>query len=194
MVATDLNPYLLTEAATLAHAEGMGERIRFEQTDAEQLRYRDNEFDIAISCTVMEEGDADRMLTELARVTKPGGRIVIVTRAIDVDWWVNIELPEDLKRKLHAYGPKTGAGVGAKGCADGGIYLRVMHAGVKPVEMGPRFAAYRDGGRLEDVLARLASALSSSEKKAFQRAVSAAKDDGTLLVAEPFHCVVGEVQ
>jgi len=193
-VATDLNPYFLMEAQALADDAQMMSRVRFEKANAEHLPHGDDSFDTAMSCTVMEEGDAGQMLSELVRVTKPGGRIVILTRALDVDWWINIGLSQDLRRRLNAHGPNTGSGVGAKGCADSGIYHRVLNAGVNPLLMGPQFANYRDGERREDVLARLVSALSGEEKEAFHKAVDVARSDGTLIVAEPFHCVVGEVR
>lgn len=193
IVATDLNPYLLTEARALVEAEGMASRIRFEQADGTQLPYGDNEIDVAFSSTVIEEAHADQMLAELARVTKPGGRIVAITRAIDVDWWVNLDLPEDLRRSLNVNGPKTGAGVSADGCADASLYLRAQDTGIKSLRMGPQFAPYRDGARLEDVLARLRSTLAESDLAAFSRAVDQGRSNGTLLVCEPFHCLVGEV-
>jgi len=49
-----------------------------------------NSVDVALSCTVMEEGDADRMLGELVRVTRPGGRVGAIVRALDMPWWANL--------------------------------------------------------------------------------------------------------
>jgi hypothetical protein len=43
---------------------------------------------VALSSTVFEEGDADRMLAEIVRVTRPGGRIGIGT--VDMPFWVNL--------------------------------------------------------------------------------------------------------
>ena len=69
----DINPYLLREAAALAAREGLAERIEFRQGSAEALPLADASVDVALSLTVMEEGDADRMMAELVRVTRPGG-------------------------------------------------------------------------------------------------------------------------
>jgi SAM-dependent methyltransferase len=193
VVATDLNPYLLAEARALAEIGGIAARIRFEEADGAQLRFSDNQFDMVFSSTVLEEAPADKMLSELARVTKPGGRLVAITRAIDVDWWVNLDVPEDIRRSLNANGPETGAGVGADGCADASLYARAQRLGLSPLRMGPQFAAYRDGERLQDVLARLGSTLPQGDRAVFDQAAERGRSNGTLMVCEPFHCLVGEV-
>jgi SAM-dependent methyltransferase len=193
IVATDLNPYLLSQARSLAQAEGLSERIRFEEANGTQLPYEENTFDLAFSATVLEEAPAEPMLGELVRVTKPGGRIVAMTRAIDVDWWANLAVPDDMRRRLHASGPATGAGVGKDGCADASLYYLATAAGLEPLQIGPQFAADRRGPRLQDVLPRLKSTLPEHERGLFQEAVDAGQKDGTLVVCEPFHCFVGKV-
>jgi predicted nicotinamide N-methyase len=84
LIGVDMSPYLLREARQLARQEGFGDVIEFHEGRAEALPFSDDSIDVALSCTVMEEGDADRMLTELIRVTKPGGRVAVVVRAVDV--------------------------------------------------------------------------------------------------------------
>jgi SAM-dependent methyltransferase len=190
IVATDLNPYFLSEARALAEGQGLVGSIAFERANAESLPYADGRFDVVVCCTVLEEGDAERMLSEFARVARPGGRIVVVTRALDIDWWVNLALPPPLKRKVEALGPSTGSGVGAAGCADASLYARVRSAGLAPHAMGPQFAIYSEGDRLDDVLHRLAAALSGAEARKFGDAVAEARSEGVLFVAEPHHCVV----
>lgn len=190
IVAADLNPYLLSEAQTLAESEGLSEAIAFEVANAEALPYSDGRFDVAFCCTVLEEGDADRMLSELARVTRPGGRVVILTRAIDVDWWVNLALPPDFKRKIEVMGASTGSGVAVTGCADASLYARVRSAGLSPSVMGPQFAIYTEGDRLDDVLDRLVAGLSDGEARKCREAIAATQSEGVLFVAEPHHCVV----
>ncbi len=192
IVAADLNPYLLSEARALVRSEGLTDAISFELANAEALPFADDRFDVAYCCTVMEEGDADRMVAEMARITHPGGRIAIITRAIDVDWWVNLALPRDLKRKIDALGPATGAGVGDRGCADSSLYARITKAGLTPVTMGPQFAVYRGGERLDDVLDRLVAALPEDEGRLCRSAIQQAQADGVLFAAEPFHCAVAK--
>ena len=182
---------LVAPARALVAKDGIEETITFEEANAETLPYPDAHFDVAISCTVLEEGQADRMLSELARVTKFEGRVVVMTRAIDVHWWVNLPVPDELRSKLNALGPSTGAGVGGDGCADASLYPRFLRAGLTPLMMGPQFAIYKEGERLNGVLDRLFSMLSKSDARICRDAARQAKTDGTVFVAEPFHSAVG---
>ncbi|MGI9522240.1 MAG: methyltransferase domain-containing protein [Hyphomicrobiaceae bacterium] len=190
IVGTDLSPYLLSEARLIAAGEELDQVISFEQANAEDLPYADESFDISISSTVMEEGDANKMIAELARVTNPGGRIIAVVRATDVDWWVNIPLSPDRQKEVNALGPKVGAGVGPGGCADASLYQRIIAARLQPNLMGPRFAVYRDGDRMSDVLDRLGAALPADATSDFQKARDEAQEAGTICMGEPFHCAV----
>ena len=191
IIATDINPYLLSEARALAAKDGLEETITFEEANAEILPYPDAHFDVAISCTVLEEGQADRMLSELARVTKSEGRVVVMTRAIDVHWWVNLPVPDELRSKLNELGQSTGAGVADDGCADASLYPRLLRVGLSPLMMGPQFAIYKEGERLNSVLARRLALLPESDARNCRDAARQAKADGTVFVAEPFHCAVG---
>ncbi|MBV9325564.1 MAG: class I SAM-dependent methyltransferase, partial [Chloroflexi bacterium] len=96
LTAVDVNNYLLREAASLARAEGLGQDIIFREGDAEGLPFASESFDVTLSFTVMEEVDADRMLAEMMRVTRRGGRIGVVVRAIDLPRFLNVSLPPDL--------------------------------------------------------------------------------------------------
>ena len=84
IIDVDINPYLLREAAELAKREGLVARMEFRRGSAEAIPLDDANVDVALAITVFEEGDADRMLAELVRVTKPGGRIGAVVRALDL--------------------------------------------------------------------------------------------------------------
>ena len=180
----------MSEARALARDKGLSEAIKFEQANAETLPYPDAHFDVVMCTTVLEEGNADRMLAELTRVTRPGGRIAVLTRAIDLDWWANLPVPGELRSRINALGPSTGAGVGDHGCADASLYERLTKAGLTPSMLGPQFAIYREGERLADVLDRLIAVLSESDARICHEAAQQAKRNGTLFVAEPFHCAV----
>jgi ubiquinone/menaquinone biosynthesis C-methylase UbiE len=73
IVAVDIHRELLRQAAALVRQEGLAEVIEFREGNAEALPFADNSFDVTFSATVMELLDADRMLHELIRVTRPGG-------------------------------------------------------------------------------------------------------------------------
>lgn len=56
-----------------------GARIRFEQGDALDLRYADDEFDAAtVGFGARNFADLERGLREMARVVRPGGRVVVL--------------------------------------------------------------------------------------------------------------------
>jgi len=89
-----VNPFLLREAAQLAEADGLAGAIQFRHGNAEALPFEDNAFDCAYSVTVFEECDAGRAIAEAVRVTRPGGRVGLVVRALDMRQWWNLDLPE----------------------------------------------------------------------------------------------------
>jgi hypothetical protein len=62
LIGVDMSPYLLREARQLSRREGFGDVIEFHEGRAEELPFTDDSIDVALSCTVLEEGDADRML------------------------------------------------------------------------------------------------------------------------------------
>ena len=75
-----LSPKQAERANALSAAAGLGERLNFQVADALQQPFQDGSFDLAWS---LESGehmpDKCRFFGELARVTAPGGRIIIVT-------------------------------------------------------------------------------------------------------------------
>ena len=91
-----------------------------------------------MSVTVIEETDADRMLAEMVRVTKPGGRVAVISRAVDMPRPMNLPLSISLKAKVEA--PQGQAS--PHGCADAGLYRRVLQAGLTQVKMLPQLAAF----------------------------------------------------
>jgi SAM-dependent methyltransferase len=76
VVGQDLAPVLIDTAQERAADEGV--EIQFEANDAEDLPYDDASFDIVTStCGVMFAPDHEAIANELARVTKPGGRLAL---------------------------------------------------------------------------------------------------------------------
>ncbi|MGZ8452518.1 MAG: class I SAM-dependent methyltransferase [Candidatus Binatia bacterium] len=193
IVAVDVNRYLVGEAVALAKREGLDGYIEFHLGDATQLPFADNRFDRTISCTVMEEGDADRMLSDFVRVTKPGGKVGSVTRSTDLPRWVNLPLSQQLKAKVDSAG-LFGGNVTDKGCADASLYRRMNEAGLKDVAMLPQWASHKDGERLDYLHERIVALLTPDEFTEWRAALDQAKGEGTFFIAEPFHCAVGRKQ
>jgi SAM-dependent methyltransferase len=189
IIGIDVNRYLLREATALARKEGVEDVITFHSGDAEALPFRENQVDVAFSFTVFEEGNADRMLAELVRVTKPGGRVAVMVRALDIPWVINVPLPDELKTKAqipHGF-------VAAEGCADGGLYRRFHQAGLTQVQMSPQFAASNrsDTAQAQFAHSAIVSSLNPEEKQEWHTAVAQAVADNTYFIAQPFHCALG---
>ena len=189
ITAVDIHRTLLREAAALATKEGLAEHIEFREGNAEVLPFGDNSFDVTMSATVMELLDAERMLREMVRVTRPGGRVGVVVRAIDMQSFVNVPVRAELKMKIAAL-PNGLAG--ASGCADGSLYRRFRNAGLQDVQMLPQLATYA-GARAHAADERIEAALSPAELAEWHTAVTQAEAEGTFFIALPFHCAVGTV-
>jgi ubiquinone/menaquinone biosynthesis C-methylase UbiE len=188
VVAMDIHRTLLREAQALAREEGMEGRITFQPGNAEALPFRDSSFDVVLSTTVMELLDADRMLREMVRVGKPGARVGVIVRAVDMRSVANLPLPAELKLKVESL-PNGVAG--ERGCADVSLYRRFHQAGLGDVRMFPQLATYSDSKRLHDVQERIMGALSPEEAQEWTLAVNRAEAEGTFFIALPFHCAVG---
>jgi demethylmenaquinone methyltransferase / 2-methoxy-6-polyprenyl-1,4-benzoquinol methylase len=78
VVGTDFCPEMLESAPAKASREGL--EIEFAVADAMDLRqYADNTFDVAsISFGIRNVDDPVKCLKEMARVVKPGGRVVVL--------------------------------------------------------------------------------------------------------------------
>ena len=78
VTGVDLTPELLAVARSKAKDAGF-EDIDFREGDAEQLPFADAAFDVVVStCGHMFAPDQPKVAAELARVTRPGGRVVFL--------------------------------------------------------------------------------------------------------------------
>ena len=187
----DMNPYFLTEARALARREGLLAHLTLSEGRAEALPVPDGVADVAFASTVFEEGDASEMLAELVRVTRPGGRVGVVVRAIDLPCIVNLPLAPALKTKVEAPG-MIGGGMSPKGCADASLYSRLRALGIEGLDCFPQLSAVKPSQpRIERYHQQILSALTPGEAAAWREAVAQGAVDGTYFIAQPYHCAVG---
>jgi len=185
--AIDVNPLLLREAAELARE--FGDRIGFTLGSALDLPFPEETFDCVFSVTVLEECDANRALAEMIRVARPGARIGIVVRAVDLAQWWNLELPAAINA-IASIPPQS---VGPGGVADASLYARMSHAGLVDLCAFPTLITldqpegpiwrYRE----DDVLSRL----SAEDAITWSDAREKAARHGVLVQAHALHCAVG---
>jgi len=189
ITAIDNNPFLLGEAASLAESAGLGGRIRFLPGNAETLPFPDASFDAVFSVTVLEECDADQAMVEMRRVLRPGGRMGVIVRSIDLPQWWSVPPPTGLAARM-TLPPQS---VGAKGVADASLYERARRAGFGDLVCFPSLVTLdRPEGPIwryrED---HLAAQLSLDETALWRTARDKAAADGLLFMSHPMHCVVG---
>jgi SAM-dependent methyltransferase len=188
ITATDLNRFLLSEAERLAEEEGGG-AIRFTEANAESLPFPDASFDHAFTVTVLEECDADRALAELVRVVRPGGRVGVIVRAIDMPQWWHLDVPDTIRRKVDVP-PQS---VGANGVADASLYRRMRTAGLTGLRGFPSLITLDlpDGPIWRYREDHVLTLLDTAETAIWRAAADAARQDGLLFQSHPMHCAVG---
>jgi SAM-dependent methyltransferase len=189
----DLNPYLLREAMSLATQEGLAHRFTLQEGQAEAIALASNSVDVALSCTVMEEGNAERMLAEMVRVTRPGGRIAVIVRSLDLPWWVHPPLSPELRSKVNRSG-LIGGEVTAAGCADASLYTRFRAVGLTELNCFPQLVTVTqryEPSRVASMEQRILAILMAEEAAEWRGSVARAKTDGNFFFALPHHCAVG---
>lgn len=189
IVGVDINEYLMQEARALVQKEGLESTVEFREGDAENLPFPDNSFDACISVTAIEEVDADRLLAEMKRVTRPGGKVAVISRSIDTGFIRNLTLSPELKAKVDA----PNGNVGAKGCADASLYARFFAAGLRDVKKFPQLAVFdqTDTTALQFMEDGFMPKLTPDEVKQWRAARAKAEAAGTFFMAWPHHCAVG---
>ena len=76
IVGIDLSDPLLQLANETAQAAGLGERVRFEKADVQEIPYDDDSFDIVINLQMLHiVEDPIAMLNEMERVLAPAGSL-----------------------------------------------------------------------------------------------------------------------
>jgi ubiquinone/menaquinone biosynthesis C-methylase UbiE len=192
VIDVDINPYLLREAAILTQRAGLAERMSFREGSAEAIPLDAGSVDVALSFTVMEEGGADRMLAELVRVTRPGGRVAAIVRSLDLPPWANLPISAALRAKVDIPG-LVGAGVAANGCADASLYRPFPAAGLTELKCFPQLVAITpaDISRFTVSQQQILAHLTAEEAVEWRSAAARAEAEGTFYIATGHHCAVG---
>lgn len=78
VVGIDLSEPLLKIAEGSDQATQLGERVKFEKADVQQIPYQDNSFDVVINLNMIHlVQDPISMLNEMERILKPDGVLFI---------------------------------------------------------------------------------------------------------------------
>jgi ubiquinone/menaquinone biosynthesis C-methylase UbiE len=112
VVGIDKSETMVAEAQARTDA-GACARVEFRVADAHDLPFPDASFDAAYSLRVFEIiGEPRRVLAEMVRVLRPGGRVVV--NGPDVDAWTIDAADRDVTRKVlhHACDHETNGWVG----------------------------------------------------------------------------------
>jgi ubiquinone/menaquinone biosynthesis C-methylase UbiE len=191
IVGVDINRYLLREAAALTRKDGLEGTITFREANAEALPFADGSFDVTMAVTVIEELDADRLLSEMVRVTKPGGKVAVIARAMDVPFLMNLPLGVSVQSKVEA--PGVMGQVTPQGCADRSLYRRAHHAGLTRMKMFTQLVSFdrRDTTLVQFMEALFVPKLSQDDAREWRAARAEAEANETFFMAWPHHCAVG---
>ncbi|MFT5391415.1 MAG: ubiquinone/menaquinone biosynthesis C-methylase UbiE [Gammaproteobacteria bacterium] len=189
IVATDLNPFFLTEAAALASGDSLAHTIEFREANAEALPFPDNSVDIVFSSTVMEECDADKMLAEMIRVARPGGRVAVIVRAIDAHSICSVDVESDVKSIIEA----PYRSVGEHGCADASLYRRFRESVLSHCEFFPHLLTLRDpaGAAWRYREPFFLAQLDDEQVQRWEAAKARAVQSDQFVFASGLHCAVG---
>jgi demethylmenaquinone methyltransferase/2-methoxy-6-polyprenyl-1,4-benzoquinol methylase len=89
VVGADFCHELLARAVTKTKRAGASERVRYIEADAQQLPFPDNTFQITcVAFGLRNITDMDRGLSEMVRVTKPGGRVAVLEFSKPRHWLI----------------------------------------------------------------------------------------------------------
>ncbi len=190
IVGVDVNPFFLREAAALVNREGMNNLVEFIEGSAEALPFPDERFDLAFSSTVIQRVNAEKMLSEMVRVTKLGGRVAVLGHAHDMPRWINLPLGETLKAKIDSPPWVTDRGH-PEGCDDASLYRLFSNLGLSDLKMFPYMASFGGDSRLQGLQSSILPGLSPDETEEWHAAVIQAEAERTFFIGTPYHCCVG---
>ena len=86
VTGVDLSRNMLAKAISLARSAGLEDRITLVEGDAAALHFPDESFDL-VTCVDAPLPNPSKVVKQMARVTKPGGTLLITKRS---DRWVRV--------------------------------------------------------------------------------------------------------
>jgi ubiquinone/menaquinone biosynthesis C-methylase UbiE len=190
VVGMDINAFFLREAAEIARREGLQEAVTFREGSAESLPFDDNSFDVVFSSTVIQRVNADLMLPEIVRITRPGGRVAVLGHAHDMNRWVNLPLGPALKSRIESP-PWVDDPGHPQGCDNASLYQRFARLGLENTRMFPFISTFSEPTRLQFLQGGILPTLNAEEAAEWRAAAEQAQADGTFFISTPFHCAVG---
>jgi SAM-dependent methyltransferase len=138
----DYSPAMVRDAETKVETEGLSHIVSVREADASRLPFADGSFDAAhCERLLMHLEDPNVALIEMARVVRPGGRIVVA----EPDWGgIRIDHPDraDFDAIYHRALPMRHPDMGLT------ILRRMQEIGLTDVTAQPMLAVFRDGGVL----------------------------------------------
>jgi SAM-dependent methyltransferase len=131
VVGVDYDPEMVAEAGRRAAAAGVAERVSHRVGDAQALPFGDGEFDAARCERLFQHlPDSDAAAREMARVVRPGGRVV----AVDTDFGtlsIDSAHPERERRVVEALARDSLL----NGYSGRRLFGQLRHAGLEEVRV-----------------------------------------------------------
>lgn len=189
ILGLDINPHLVEIAKYLVEKEKLVDFVEFQTGNGEKLPFSDNSYSVTISTTVMEEANADKMLSDMIRVTKTGGRIGVIIRAEDMPVFINIDVRPELKAKFESIRQRPEE----PQCFTASLYKRFHRSGLTNIKMIPQMVVLYDAnGRAEKFMqAFFLSRIKREEQNEWIEALNKSASDGTFFITWPHHCAIG---
>ncbi|WP_344917269.1 class I SAM-dependent methyltransferase [Streptosporangium oxazolinicum] len=114
VVAIDIDGEALRDGAEHAAAQGMAEMVRFRRADALDLPFADASFDAVLAFDVTPHLDVAALYRSVARVLRPGGRLVVETP------YPRVPMTEEIRERI---GPCPAAPSAVSSAVSGALSL-----------------------------------------------------------------------
>jgi SAM-dependent methyltransferase len=142
VVGVDYSPAMVRDAEKKVETEGLSQIVSVREADARRLPFADRSFDAAhCERLLMHLEDPNTALTEMVRVVRPGGRIVVA----EPDWsGFRIDHPDraDFDAIYHRAMPMRHPDMGLT------VLRRMQEIGLTDVTAQPVLGVFRDAGVL----------------------------------------------